>query len=219
MRRVFIAVMLLLVSPVASQLASAQDGAPSQTPTQQRERAPVPVPVSGGEANLTPQNTTIQFIGTHIGDRPDPRTGYFTKFTGQLTVDETNKALAGVEVDIDTLSLVTPIQKLTNHLKSPDFFNARQYPKATFQSTSVETTDADAGKYQISGNLTIRDITKPITFPATMKLTRAGVVLNSKFKIQRSEFGMIFSPDRVHDDVAMTITVGQPTPKPERPTR
>jgi polyisoprenoid-binding protein YceI len=193
----------------------AQVAAPGRATAQQKEQAPVPVPVAGGEADLTPQNSTIQFVGTHIGDKPDPRTGYFTKFTGQLTIDEPNKALTGVAVDIETPSLVTPIQKLTNHLKSPDFFDVRQYPKATFESTGVEATDADAGKYKIIGDLTIRDVTKPITFPATMKLTDAGVVLTSKFKIKRSEFGMSFGPDRVVDDVAMTIIVGRPTPKIE----
>jgi polyisoprenoid-binding protein YceI len=61
--------------------------------------------------------------------------------------------------------------------------------------------------------LTIREITKPISFPATAKTSNEGIMLASKFKIKRSEFGMTFGPDRVVDDVVMTVTVGKPTPK------
>jgi polyisoprenoid-binding protein YceI len=182
---------------------------------QKKEPAPVPVAVEKGKVALTPKNTTIQFVGTHVGAEPNPRTGYFTKFKGELAIDEATKAPKATSVEIETKSLITPISKLTNHLQTPDFFDIRKYPKATFKSTKIEAVDAAAGKYKVTGELTIRDQKRPITFPADVKVTDAGAVLTSTFKLKRSEFGMNFGPEKVVDTVAMTVTVGKATPKVE----
>src|SRR5262245_8486284 len=80
------------------------------------------VPVQAGAAALTPQNTKIQFVCAHVGPRPDPRKGGFTKFSGKAQLDPTSKALKSISIEIDTSSLFTEIDMLTNHLKSPDFF-------------------------------------------------------------------------------------------------
>jgi polyisoprenoid-binding protein YceI len=187
--------------------------APGRVTRQRREPPPKPVPINEGKVELNAKTTTIQFVGSHMGDRPDPRTGYFKKFTGELAVDESSKAPESVTLEIDTESLVTPISKLTNHLKSPDFFAAREFPKATFESTKIEPVSGKRGEYNVTGDLTIRDVTKPITFPARVRVDDKGVVLTSKFDIKRSEYGITFGPDRVVEEVAMTVTVGKPTPK------
>ena len=207
---IVVCLFVLNVSPMSA--ASTASGA-SQNAAQKKSRAPEPVAIEDGTATLNPKNTSIQFIGTHVGPRPDPRVGYFTKFTGELAVDAATKAPASAELEIATASLVTPIAKLTNHLHTPDFFDVRQYPEATFKSTKIETVDATRGKYKIIGELTIRDVKKPISFPATVRVSDAGILLASKFKIKRSEFGMTFGPDRVEDVVTMTVTIGKPTPK------
>jgi polyisoprenoid-binding protein YceI len=180
---------------------------------QRREQAPVPVPIKEGKVALTPKNTTVQFVGTHVGEEPNPRIGYFTKFEGELTLDGATSALKGATLTIETPSLITPIGRLTGHLHSPDFFDVREYPEATFKSTKVEVTDASRGKYKLTGELTIRDVTKSISFPVTLSTNDAGAVLTSRFKLNRSDYGMTFGPDRVVDEVAMTVTVGKPTPK------
>ena len=195
-------------------VAAAQSAeTPTASSRQKKESAPVPVPVEDGMAALTSKNSTIQFVGTHVGPKPDPRTGYFTKFVGELAVDEATGAPKAIAIEIDTASLITAIRKLTNHLQSVDFFDVRQYPAATFESTEIKVTDPARGKYRITGDLTLREVTKPITFPATAKVTDAGIVLTSKFKIKRTDFGMTFGTDSVVDDVAMTVTAGKPTPK------
>ena len=182
---------------------------------QEKEAPPKPVAVENGKAELNATNTTIRFVGTHVGAKPDPRTGYFSKFTGELEVHETAQAPQAVSLVIDTSSLVTPIGRLTGHLHSPDFFDVRRYPKATFESTKIEPVDRERGRYKITGDLTIRDVTKPISLPATVKVTDEGLVLASKFKIKRTDFGINFGPDRVVDEVALAVTVGKPTPKVE----
>ncbi len=207
---------LALVLAGQADFAAAQATAESDAKTAaKKEPAPVPVAVEKGKAALTPKNTTIQFVGTHAGAEPNPRTGYFTRFKGELAIDEATKTPTATSVEIETGSLITPIGRLTGHLQSPDFFAVRQFPKATFKSTKIEATDAAAGKYKITGDLTIRDAKKPVTFPAEMKVTDAGAVLTSKFKLKRSDFGLTFGPDQIVEDVAMTVTVGKPTPKVE----
>ena len=97
----------------------------------------MPVPVTGGKVTLSPDNTRILFIGTHAAPkRPDPRTGGFAKFKGEAAVD--GKTLKSVSVDIETESLWTEVGgRLTNHLKSADFFEVTEHPTAKFVSTKI----------------------------------------------------------------------------------
>jgi polyisoprenoid-binding protein YceI len=164
---------------------------------------------------ITPENTRIEFIGTHVGEKPDPRKGRFEKFTGKLDADPTTKKLLAVSLEIDTSSLMTDIDKLTEHLKSPDFFDVREHPKATFESTKIAPSAEGEGLVTITGKLTLHGVTKEITLPATVELGESPK-LRSEFTIDRSEFGMTFSPDRVENKVALTVVIGeQPaTPQP-----
>jgi polyisoprenoid-binding protein YceI len=171
------------------------------------------VAVIDGKVVLSPQNTTIQFVGTHVGPEPNPRVGYFTKFTGEVAIDRATGALTGITLNVETDSLVTPIERLTNHLKSIDFFDVRAYPEAAFRATRLEAASAPRGRYKVTGDLTIREVTKSISFPVTLKVTDGGAILTSKFALKRSDFGMTFGPDRVEDDVSMSVTIGRPTPK------
>jgi polyisoprenoid-binding protein YceI len=169
-----------------------------------------PASIKSGTVALSPQNTLIQFVCAHVGSNPDPRTGHFAKFTGQAQIDEAAKSLRSVSVEIDTNSITTQFDKLTNHLKSPDFFEARQYPTAKFESTKV--TPGQNGQAQVTGKLTLHGVTKEISFPATMAVSPSGFTLNSNFSIDRSQFGMNFGPDKVENKVDLKIAVGEKTP-------
>jgi polyisoprenoid-binding protein YceI len=207
--------LLSLVLFARAELAIAQATAETtaKAGAEKREAPSEPVTVQNGKAALTPKNTTIQFVGLHTGDEPKPRTGYFSKFKGEFAIDKRTNIPTAANVDIETKSLITPIGRLTSHLQSPDFFDVEQFPKASFKLTKFEATDAPAGKYKVTGDLTIRDVKKPISFPAVVKVTDKGAVLASQFKLKRSEFGITFGPDRIEEEVTMTITVGKPTPK------
>jgi polyisoprenoid-binding protein YceI len=182
---------------LASAQAVADKPAAEKAAADKKEPAPEPVEVTKGKVLLTPKNTTIKFVGAHKGPQPDPRTGYFSKFKGELAIDEATKAPATANVEIETASLITPIDKLTGHLRSPDFFDVEQFPKATFKATKFEATDAAAGKYKVTGELTIRENKKSITFPAVVKVSDGGAVMTIDFKLKRSDFGFTFGPDRI----------------------
>lgn len=87
--------------------------------------------------------------------------GQFERFSGTLDLNENQPTLSSVEVKIETASVNTRNEQRDGHLRSPDFFNADQYPYITFKSTRVEQDDANHGR--VIGDLTIRDITKPVT--------------------------------------------------------
>jgi polyisoprenoid-binding protein YceI len=164
---------------------------------------------------LSPANTRIEFVGTHAGEKPDPRKGGFEKFTGKLEVDLVAKSLKSISLDIDTESLSTEIPKLTEHLKSPDFFEVREHPKATFESTKIVPSAESPGQLQITGNLTLHGVTKEITAPATVQIGPAGPSLRSELTLDRSEFGMNYSPDKVENKVSLTVVMGEKPPSPQ----
>jgi polyisoprenoid-binding protein YceI len=168
------------------------------------------VPVQGGAAAITPQNTKLQFVCAHVGARPDPRKGGFAKFMGKAEVDVAAKTLKSLDVDIDTTSLFTEVgDMLTNHLKSPDFFEVRRYPTAHFESTKIVANTS--GTSQISGKLTLHGVTREISFPATVEVDKAGLKLKSEFTLDRLEFGINYDPSKVETKVSLTVIVGEKT--------
>lgn len=84
---------------------------------------------------------------------------------GTLTFDPDNPQASQVEVEIDAASIDTGIEDRDNHLRSPDFLDVEKYPTITFKSTNVEVTGDNKGK--VTGDLTIRDVTRPVTLNVT----------------------------------------------------
>jgi len=120
-------------------------------------------------------------------------TGNFKDFDAKVTSAADDFAGATVEFTAKTASVFTDNEKRDGHLKSDDFFNAEKFPELKFSGSLVK----EAGKYVLKGNLTIRDVTKPVKFDVTyggrVKAfggEKAGFKLNGK--INRKEFGLKF---------------------------
>src|SRR3712207_3222790 len=86
--------------------------------------------------------------------------GRFTQFTGTIEADEQHPTAAQVQVQIDAASIDTGNAQRDTHLRSPDFLDAAHYPQMTFTSSKVEWRDAHHGR--LHGDLTIRDVTRPV---------------------------------------------------------
>lgn len=166
-----------------------------------------PVPLEAGVAKLTPDNTRIEFIGTHVGEKPDPRIGTFESFSGTVEVDPATKALKAISMQINPDSLKTQFDPLTAHLKNPDFLETSEYPELKFQSASVEP-GAAPDQFVVKGDLTLHGATRPIAIPTTVSVTDAGVTLKSEFTIDRTEFGMDFGVEKVEKTVSLKVDVG-----------
>ncbi|MEZ6060561.1 MAG: YceI family protein [Planctomycetaceae bacterium] len=172
---------------------------------------PTPEPGTGASEGsamaLTPENTKIEFIGTHVVDeKPDPnaRRGHFGAFQGTASVSDGK--LQSVSVDIETESLATGNAMLDNHLKSADFFDVVEHPTASFKSASVEPGDGDT--VTIRGELTLLGNSGEVSIPATISTTD-GLTLNAEFVIDRTEFGMDYDPSKVEKDVTLMISIGK----------
>jgi len=155
--------------------------------------------LAGGAFTLDGKNTKIEFTGTKPGGKHE---GGFKTVTG--TASGADATALKLDVDIDTTSMYTDTPKLTNHLKSADFFEVKTYPKAKFVSTKVEK--ADKG-YTVTGELTLHGKTKSISFPASIKVDADAVSITSTFKINRQDFGISYGAGKVDDDVTLKVSV------------
>lgn len=121
-------------------------------------------------------------------------TGHFSKFDATITADKDDftDAKASFEAEINSVS--TGSEQRDGHLLSDDFFNAEKFPKLSFVSTGI--TKKNDEDYELAGNLTIRDITKPVTLHVNYAGTvtdpwgnvKAGFEITGK--INRKEFGL-----------------------------
>jgi polyisoprenoid-binding protein YceI len=137
-------------------------------------------------------HSEIQFSAKHM--MISTVRGRFNEFSGTVEADEANPTAAKVDVKIATDSLVTGDPKRDGHLRSPDFFDVEQFPYITFKSTNVEQLDETHGK--LYGDLTIRDVTKPVVLDfeyAGQAKSPWGTVsagFSAQTKINRKEWGL-----------------------------
>jgi len=144
---------------------------------------------------LDPTHSAVNFRVKHLVI--STVTGTFPSFQSVLTTEDDDFGTAQVELMIDVASINTGVADRDNHLRSDDFFNAEKFPQIQFKSTDV--TKSGDGKMHVNGNLTIRDITKPMS----LEVTHGGVMVdfynNTKAgfevegKISRKEFGLLWN--------------------------
>jgi polyisoprenoid-binding protein YceI len=123
--------------------------------------------------------------------------GSFKIWSGSLETDEANPANSKLEASLDAASIDTKEPQRDEHLRSADFFDAANHPKITFESTSVEKVDSE--HFKVSGNLTIRGVSKPVTLDTEhfgrqkdpWGGMRAG--FSAKTTIDRRDFGLVFN--------------------------
>jgi polyisoprenoid-binding protein YceI len=153
------------------------------------------------EFKLTGDNTKIEFTGTKKDGKHD---GGFKKLSGTATVPGGKITDAKIDVTIETDSLYSDNNGLTQHLKNADFFDVKTNPTAKFVSKSIT---ADGGKYKVTGDLTLNGKTDSVTFPATISATGGAFSLVADFKIDRTKFGMTYGKGKVDDEVALRVKV------------
>lgn len=123
---------------------------------QVREIDGVSVPPAG-KYELDPSHTEVGFVARHMLTKVR---GRFTEFSGTIEVGDTPET-STVEVEVKTGSVQTNFQQRDDHLRSADFFETDAHPVMTFRSTAIRHTGGSG--FELDGDLTIRDVTKPIT--------------------------------------------------------
>jgi len=140
---------------------------------------------------LDPMHSEVQFKVKHLVI--STVTGQFKSFEGQMETTSDDFTGADIDFSLEVASIDTNQEQRDGHLKSPEFFDAEQFPKITFKSTSF---DKKGDVYELKGNLTIKGITKPVTLAVEhggsatdfYGNTKAGFELTGK--INRKEFGL-----------------------------
>lgn len=150
---------------------------------------------------LTGDNTKVTFTGTKKNGKHD---GGFKKLKGTVTADAADLSAMAVEVEIDTTSLWSDDERLTGHLKNPDFFAVKDHPTAKFKSTKVEKTDAG---YTVTGDLTLLGKTKPVKLPVKAEVSGDTLTLKGETKIDRTAWGMSYGKGKVDDEVKLKVEV------------
>lgn len=123
--------------------------------------------------------------------------GRFDTFEASATTDGDDFSNAQIDFSADVSSIKTGVADRDGHLTAPDFFDAASYPKISFKSTSMTAKGSD--EYTLNGDLTIRDVTKPVSldveFGGLMKdgygQTKAGFTIEGK--VNRKEFGLTWN--------------------------
>ena len=171
------------------------------------EAAPVAGSQSAGEKYaITPDTSKIEFVGSKV---TGSHNGSFGKFTGTIDfAGQPEKSKVNITIDMNSVS--TDAAQLTDHLKTPDFFDVAKFPQATFQSTEIKTGGEKGATHTVTGNLQLHGVTKSITFPATIVVSPGQVTVDSDFAINRKDFGINYAgaaDNLIRDDVVLKLRV------------
>jgi polyisoprenoid-binding protein YceI len=158
---------------------------------------------------IDPAHSAIIFKAVHLG--VGNLYGRFDTFSGELVLDPNDSAKDSVKVEITTDSIDSNSAARDKDLKGPDFLNAKQFPTATFKSTAVKKVDDK--DYEVTGDFTLRGITKPVTLavqvigigPGPRGETRLGT--ESTVTLRRSDFDMKTFSQVVSEDIQLRIAV------------
>ena len=161
---------------------------------------------------IDPTHTEIRFSVRHLAI--SKVRGTFDTFSGQITVgDEIEQS--SVEATVEVASVNTNQQQRDEHLRTSDFFNAAEYPQMTFRSTEIVVKDGK--EVAVTGDLTLRGVTKPVTFDVEYGGTTVDGYGNTKAgfeataKINRQDFGVAWNAATeaggltLGDEVSITI--------------
>lgn len=165
-----------------------------------------PQTASGQKYLITPEHCKIEFVASQV---TGTHSGSFQKFSGEINYAGTPEA-SRVNVTIDTSSLTADDPKLTEHLKTADFFDVAKYPTATFVSTAIKPGGEKGASHTITGNLTMHGVTKAVTFPATIAATADAINVDANFSVNRRDFNLNYAGpanNLIRDDVVLTLKV------------
>lgn len=217
MKRIFL---FLAAGSIA--FASCQD-APKADKAEATDAQTVTTPATGNTYKADAAASKIEFIGTKpVGKHH----GTFNLKDGSITAE--NNAITGGKFVIDITSLKADDQdstgnaKLAGHLASPDFFDAAKFPEATFEITGVKAGIDTAGgnkvlmadaTHTVTGNLTLKGVSKSISFPAKVAMSDASITTDANFNIDRTQWNLNYGNDKglgdkfIRPEVNLTLHV------------
>ena len=167
---------------------------------------------------LDPKHTNVLASWNHFGfSNPSLN---FGQVDGTLVYDADNVSASSVQVTLPFSGISAMADQFQDHLASDKWLDAAKYPNATFKSTKVEA--AGEGKLKVTGDLTVKDITKPVVLEVS--LNKVGehpmakvpaIGFDATATVKRSDFGVGAYAPMVSDEVKLRITTEATAPKAE----
>ena len=143
---------------------------------------------------LDPSHTLVEFSAKHL--MITTVKGRITDVEGTIVMDEKNPSNSSVEATLKAVSIDTRTEQRDQHLRSADFLNAELFPEIKFRSTKVE---GDKDSFKLTGDLTIRDVTRPITLDIRFEGQQTDpwggerIGFSGSGKIDRRDFGLTWN--------------------------
>lgn len=168
-----------------------------------------PIKAVSGTYTLDPTHTDVLVQWSHFGfSKPS---AHFGITEGKLVYDADDASKSSVEVTIPVTAVDSFVPKLDEHLKGADFFDAAKFPNATFKSTQVVA--AGPNQLDVTGELTVKDQTKPVTLHVTLNgagehpmLKKQSIGFSATGTIKRTDFGVGNYAPNISDEVQLSIT-------------
>jgi len=159
---------------------------------------------------IDPTHSQVRFTYSHLGF--SNILGLIGEIEGELVYDAATPANSKVTATIPVGKIRTGVQKMDDHLYADDFFDVAQFPTATFTSTAVEA--AGEGKLKVTGDFTLRGVTKSVTLDVSLNAAgehpmrkTAAIGFDATTGLNRSDYGLGKYVPAVGDAVAISVTV------------
>ena len=154
---------------------------------------------------MTPldEGSFVKFTIKNFGVSVD---GSFTGVNGDINFDPNLLQASTFNVSVEAGTVNTGIEMRDEHLRRQEYFDVKTYPRIKFVSTQIEKGRKD-GTYQVTGHLTIKDVTKEISFPFTASTKENGYQFEGEFRINRRDFNVGGSSLTLSDNTTISLSV------------
>ena len=151
----------------------------------------------------TDEGSKVRFVIKNFGINTG---GTFDGLSGNITFDPSSLATASFTVSVDSKTVDTDMEARDNHLRKEEYFDVEKYPKLSFRSTKVTTTNKE-GYLFIFGVITIKNVSKEISFPFKQTSKDGGILFEGEFKLNRRDFGVGGKSFSMSDELTVELSV------------
>jgi polyisoprenoid-binding protein YceI len=151
----------------------------------------------------TDEGSSVHFVIKNFGIKTG---GDFTGLKGSVIFNPNSLTTSNMKVTVTSNTVNTDNGARDKHLKKAEYFDVDKYPTISFVSTKI-TKSSLAGRYFVAGNLTIKDVTKPIEFGFSATPSATGYVFAGDFEINRRDFGVGGSSMALADKLKVTLNI------------
>ena len=151
----------------------------------------------------TDAGSKVRFVIKNFGINTG---GTFEGLTGNVTFDPASLSTASFDVSVDAKTVDTDMEARDNHLRKAEYFDVEKYPTLTFRSSKVTATNKPEYLYMF-GTLTIKGVSKEISFPFTHKAKDGGYLFEGEFKLNRRDFGVGGKSFSMSDELTVELSI------------